>query len=232
MIKVIAFDVGHTLVEYKNPLNWSGLYRKALEKAASDCDIDLDERMVEDAVIILTKYNTRVNYREVEVTGTSIFNEINNSWNGLISDIHAVKSAFYSFFQADACPFPEVCDTLRTLKIQGIKTAVLTDVAYGMDDEFSLKDIEEFSEFIDLALTSVEVGYRKPNRAGFLKIIEHFRIIPEEMMYVGDEEKDIIGANSVGAVSVLINRGSDNKEYGQKYTIKALDEVLTCQVYQ
>lgn len=38
------------------------------------------------------------------------------------------------------------------------------------------------------------------------------------MIYVGDEEKDIIGANSLGIYSILINRTNNTIEYGQKKT--------------
>lgn len=143
------------------------------------------------------------------------------------AELDAVKSEFYSYFKADAQPFPDARDTLSALKQRGIKTGILTDVAYGMDNRFSLKDIAMLSDFIDIALTSVDVGFRKPNSAGFLKLLEYFDIRPDEMMYVGDEEKDIVGANKLGIVSVRINRSGDAKEFGQDYTIKALSDVLT-----
>ena len=34
MFKAVIFDIGHTLVEYKNPMNWSLLYRPAFEQIA------------------------------------------------------------------------------------------------------------------------------------------------------------------------------------------------------
>lgn len=42
-IKAIGFDVGHTLIKYKNPLNWQGLYRSGLEHAAAAANITLSE---------------------------------------------------------------------------------------------------------------------------------------------------------------------------------------------
>lgn len=226
MIKVVAFDIGHTLVKYDNPLNWASLYRPALCKAAASCNMDLSEGMIASAVTILSKYNTRQNYRELEVTSDSIFHEIVAAWSCPDANLHAIKSGFYSFFQANAHPYPEVLQTLKELKNRGIKIAVLTDVAYGMDNEFSLKDIAMLSGSIDFILTSVDVGYRKPNQKGYLKIIEHFGVLPNEMLYVGDEEKDITGANSIGAISVLINRGDSGKAFNQDFTISSLDKLV------
>jgi FMN phosphatase YigB (HAD superfamily) len=48
----------------------------------------------------------------------------------------------------------------------------------------------------------------------------------EDCLFVGDEPADIIGANRVGMISVLINRGSDKYDYGQKYTINSLGDLL------
>lgn len=225
MIKVAAFDVGHTLIKYDNPLNWASLYRPALCKAAANCNMELSTQMLDRAVEILTKYNTRLNYREIEVTSDSIFNEIMSAWGCSNVNLHDFKFAFYSFFQANSHPYPEAAETLKSLKNRDIKIGILTDVAYGMDNEFSLNDLGILSKYIDLALTSVDVGFRKPNRKGFFKIIEYFRISPGEMIYVGDEEKDIAGANGVGAISVLINRSDAVKEYGQDFSIRSLDKL-------
>ena len=115
---------------------------------------------------------------------------------------------------------------LKYCKQNKIKTSVYTDVAYGMDDEFSLKDINSISQYIDLKLTSRNIGYRKPNSKGFETMLKTFACAPKEMIYVGDEKKDIIGAKNVGIFSVLINRSNETKEYGQDMTIRSLEELI------
>ena len=225
-VKAIGFDVGHTLIKYKNPLNWQGLYRSGLEHAAAAADIVLSEDMILSATDVLLKYNTRVNYREWETTSDHIFNEILDKWE-LQTDLHTLKSGFYSFFKADAEPYPETIDTMKKLKQHGIKIGILTDVAYGMENEFSLEDISVLSDFIDIAITSVDVGYRKPNSAGFLKLLEALEISPNEIIFIGDEEKDIIGAKKLGIVSALINRSNDIKDFGQDYTFKSLSDIFS-----
>lgn len=225
-IKAIGFDVGHTLIKYKNPLNWQGLYRSGLEHAAAAVDITLSEDMLIAAADVLLKYNTRVNYREWETTSDCIFNEILKSW-GIQTDLYALKSEFYSFFKADAEPYPETIDTMEKLKQHGIKIGILTDVAYGMDNEISLEDISVLSDYIDIAITSVDVGYRKPNSAGYVKLLESLEISPNGMIFIGDEEKDIIGAQKLGIVSALINRSKEIKDFGQDYTLESLSDILS-----
>jgi len=45
-------------------------------------------------------------------------------------------------------------------------------------------------------------------------------------MYVGDEQKDIVGANSIGMVSVLINRSEQVKDFAQDISIRNLKDIL------
>lgn len=225
-MKAIGFDVGHTLIKYNNPLNWQGLYRSGLEYAAAAANITLSEDMILAAIDVLLKYNTRVNYREWETTSDCTFNEILKRW-GMQTDLYTIKSGFYSFFKADAEPYPETIDTMKKLKQYGIKIGVLTDVAYGMDNVFSLEDISVLSDFIDVAITSVDVGYRKPNSAGYLKLLDSLGVYPNDMIFIGDEEKDIIGAKKLGIVSALINRSKEIKDFGQDYTLESLSGIFS-----
>lgn len=227
MIKAISFDVGHTLIQYKNPLNWKSLYKPALENISTSINLSLSEDMIIRAIEILSKYNTRINYREYEVTSNIIFEEILNVWKCPTFYLESAKFYFYSYFQVNAVPFPETIPVLAKLKQMNMYIGILTDVAYGMDNKFSLKDLESILTYIDLTLTSVDVGFRKPNQTGFLKLLSFFNIVPNEMLYIGDEEKDIQGANALDIPSILINRTQEFRNYGQKYTINSLDEIFS-----
>lgn len=222
MIKAAAFDLGGTLVNY--PLYWRSLYRHALETAAQNCGISMTEEMFTAAYDILMKYNTRANPREHEVTSDVIFTEILTAWS-CHADTESIKVAFFSFFNADAAPFPEAREALLRLKQSNIKTGILTDAAYGMDNKFVLQSISELSGLIDFFVSSVDAGYRKPHSAGYLKLLEYFAVSPNEMLYIGDEEKDIIGASKLGIISVLIDRSNTQNDFGQNYTANSLNDV-------
>ena len=220
MIKAAVFDLGGTLVNY--PLYWQPLYRSALEASAQSCGITMTEKMFTAAYDVLMKYNTRENPREYEVTSDIIFTEITSAWC-CHTDMESIKAAFFSFFNAE--PFPEAREALLRLKQRNLKTGILTDVPYGMDNKFTMKGISPISDLIDLTVTSVDIGYRKPCSAGYLKLLEHFEAAPNEMIYIGDEEKDIIGANKLGIISVLINRSEIQKDYCQVYTANSLSDI-------
>ena len=48
----------------------------------------------------------------------------------------------------------------------------------------------------------------------------------DKMAFVGDEKKDVECAKNARAIAVLINRSGEEKNYGQDYTIRRLDELL------
>ncbi|WP_461257509.1 hypothetical protein, partial [Treponema sp. R80B11-R83G3] len=47
----------------------------------------------------------------------------------------------------------------------------------------------------------------------------------DEMIYIGNEEKDIIGANNSGIISILINRTKKQINYGEKYQFTNLKDM-------
>lgn len=225
-IKAIGFDIGGTLVNYNKPLNWSASYRDAIKFMCEKNNLEFTEERFEEARLVLQKYNTRVNPREIEVTSDVIFGEIFDKWNESKDKLRQSKKSFYEFFQREAVLYDDAKALLKYCKENNLKCSVYTDVAYGMDDEYSLKDIEEIEDYIDLKLTSENVGYRKPNKKGFEIMLEKFNCKPEEMIYIGDEQKDIVGAQSVGMIAVLIKRDDKVKEFNQNLTVENLTEII------
>jgi putative hydrolase of the HAD superfamily len=227
IIEAVGFDIGHTLVEHKSPLSWKIHYPDALRKVMCACQMAEEAGKLDLAAAILSKYNTRENYREHEVSSSTIFKEIFDAWGQSHEKLHIAKEAFYSFFQADVAYFDDTADTLKALSSKGILLGFLSDAAYGMDNEYLLRDIAEIRHYFDTGFTSVDVGFRKPNLKGFKMLSEAFGVSPAKILFVGDEEKDIVGANNFGMVSVLLNKSSDARKWGQHYTIKNLSEIVT-----
>lgn len=225
MIKAVIFDIGETLVTYDKPLNWSKLYRPALEKMANDCNLNFSENDYKNAIEVLTKYNTRINPRGREVSSNTIFGEMIEITNLEKNQIEEFKDSFYSFFRNDAVIFPEVEDTLRELNNKRIVVGTLTDVAYGMDNKYALEDIAPIMKYIQYPYTSNDIGYRKPNAEGLQLIANQLEVDTKKIIFVGDEMKDILCANNAGAVSVLINRSKEYKNFGQEHEIASLKEL-------
>lgn len=75
-------------------------------------------------------------------------------------------------------------------------------------------------------IVSGDHGIHKPDPAIFQLALESTAIRANEAMYVGDSEEDVIGANSSGLISILIDRGGHGRDYGQQHTVRSLREVL------
>lgn len=222
----IVFDIGQTLAYYPIPLNWSALYRPAFEHVEDKLNLKISEEEFEHIGATLRKYNTRINPREEEVSSDIIFKEIIGGTNLPVDLIEDIKREFYLFFRRDVVVYDEVEDTLKELRKRNILTATLSDVAYGMDNKYALDDISEVVDLIDFPYTSNDTGYRKPNKNGLLFIASKMNVPIEKIAFVGDEKKDIECAKNAGAISVLINRTDEEKNYGQDYTIQSLTELL------
>jgi len=178
------------------------------------------------AAAILSKYNTRENYREHEVSSNTIFKEIFDAWGQSHEKLHIAKDAFYGFFQAEVEYFNDTVSTLEALSSKGILLGFLSDAAYGMGNDYLLRDIKEIRHYFNVGFTSSDVGFRKPHQKGFKMLAEAFGVPTSQILYVGDEEKDVVGANNFGMVSALVNKSPDEKNWGQHYTIKNLNEIV------
>lgn len=224
-MKAVVFDIGQTLTYYPIPLNWSKLYRPAFESVAEKLGIVFTEEEYTHFGEVLTKYNTRINPREKEYSSDTIFMEMLENTSVDLSLMNDIKREFYSFFRTDIEVYPEAEELLKKIKDMGIKTATLSDVPYGMDNEYALGDIGPLIKYIDLPYTSNDTGYRKPCREGLIMIATKFGIAPSDMAFVGDEIKDMVCAHNAGAKAVLINRTGEKKDYGQDIEIRDLTEL-------
>ncbi len=225
-IKAVVFDIGQTLVHYPIPLNWSALYRPAFEHIEQKLGLSLSEDAYEHIGETLAKYNTRINPREKEVSSDLIFSEILEG-TGIPEELkETVKKEFYDYFRCEAHVYPEAEDALAELDRKGIITATLSDVAYGMDNKYALEDIRPLLKYIRYPYTSNDTGWRKSSSKSLLTLAEKMGVQPREIAFIGDEIKDVMCAKGAGAVSVLINRTGEAKDYGQDYEIKDLREII------
>ena len=79
---------------------------------------------------------------------------------------------------------------------------------------------------VDVLLTSVDVGHRKPAPEGFLAMAKALSVSIESFIYVGNEPKDIAGPKAAHARAVLVARDGRQPGLGQDATIRSLAELL------
>lgn len=221
---IAAFDIGGTLMEYRGMPNvWIDYYDSAFKHIRSSLLPFLTDEQLNAGCEILKGYNPRIKYREAEYPAEQIFAEIAALWN---TDIPAEKLAkvFFENMQLTAYTYPETIAFMERLRAAGARTAALTDVATGMPDELHKKYIENLLPFIDYYVSSVSCRYRKPNIKGLYDIAVHFGVTADEIVFIGDEQKDIKVAKDFGCTAVLIDRYGKGNDYGQDMTVSNLDE--------
>lgn len=222
-MKVIVFDIGGTLMEYKNmPLSWLDFYKDGFRYVCSELSLNITENDIDKSFEVLKSYNPRINPREVDVTPEVIFSEATAHWQGEFT-LSDVINKFYESMNLTAYIYLETLDFLDKLKAEGYIIAALTDVAIGMPDELHKSYFPELLSYFDMYVSSISCGYRKPNPKGLSDISENFGVDSSEMIMIGDEEKDIKTAKRFGCKSVLIDRRDRNVDLGQDYTVTDLN---------
>jgi putative hydrolase of the HAD superfamily len=82
------------------------------------------------------------------------------------------------------------------------------------------------SEHVDLLLTSLEAGWRKPHPEAFQALATALGAQVSDLVYVGNEQKDVQGVHAAGGKAVLIDREGRRPDWGQDRTISSLLELL------
>lgn len=222
----VGFDLGETLARYAGlPLSWHTLYRAALVRVAEVCSRPLTDADIESGEQVLARYNTRLHPRLDEVASDQVLGDVLAAWGiAGVFGMDDVEDAFFGFFQQTYAVYPDAVPALQRLRGRGVRIGVLTDVPYGMPRRFVERDLGPIAQDVDVSLTSVEVGCRKPHPSGYLTLAEKLGVAPSRMAYVGNE-KDIVGANSAGMISVLIDRDGCGADYGQARTVASLKDL-------
>lgn len=218
MDKVIVFDFGGTLLEYKGmPLNWSEYYQQGFENVSKSLGFNASELEILKSVDIMKAYNPRFSGREEEIAPEIIFRDAIKNWEGndKVEDINTVIDSFFEGIELKAEVFEYSFKIINMLKSQGCKVACLTDLPNGMPDRIFKRGFKELIDSLDLYVSSQSCGYRKPNKNGLIYIADWFGCDILQMLFVGDEDKDKKTAENAGCRFVRIDDYIKGKrEYG------------------
>jgi HAD superfamily hydrolase (TIGR01549 family) len=142
----------------------------------------------------------------VEIPADGIFGEVVQAWGLPAEWASPMARAFYQYFRANRSIMPDAEEALTSLRGRGFALAVFTDLPTGMPPDLAHEDATVLLPHLDLILTSGDVGYRKPNPTGLLRVARHFGMPSGRIAYVGDEEKDMQAARHAGMAGIRVDR--------------------------
>lgn len=112
---------------------------------------------------------------------------------------------------------PDLVDVLAWCR-PGLKTAVATNRADTMNRVLEQHGLEAY---FDLVVTALDVENPKPHPEQLLRIIDAFRVRPEEVLYIGDSSVDQEAARAAGVVLAACC----NRDMAADYHIDRLGEI-------
>jgi len=128
---------------------------------------------------------------------------------------------------------PFIDEVLQKLRGK-FKLAVVTNTSVSKEEDIRKALIKvELAEYFDAIVTSVDVGYEKPDERIFRVALKKLGVRPDEAVMVGNRIKtDVLGANRVGMKTIHFNW---NDRYLEKvesphekpnYTIDSIKDLL------
>ena len=119
--------------------------------------------------------------------------------------------------------FDDVIPALTHLKGRGLILGLISNVDR---DITPLCQELGLSAMLQVVVTSQGVGFNKPQPGIFLVALEQAGVKSSEAIYVGDQHQiDVVGANEVGMLGILLDRGGYFEEITDCPKVRSLTEV-------
>ena len=191
MKKVVVFDLGGTLMEFKGmPPLWIDYYRIGIEGINKKFCLRLSDDELEKSVEILKSYNPRVNYRETEITPTEIFTNATEHWNTNL-DIDSIIECFFDGMNLDTVIYDYAFELIEHYKKCCNQVNVLR---FGDHHDYTSRELEMIvreAHNADVVITTDKDWQRISNKTpDMLKsklLIQHIGV---KFLFGGQQEFD------------------------------------------
>jgi HAD superfamily hydrolase (TIGR01509 family) len=119
-----------------------------------------------------------------------------------VADHHAEALYERLIDPASWTPYPDTAAVLTGLNRQGIRTAVVSNIAFDLRPALATLGV---LDAVDEVVLSYEVGAVKPNREIFETALERLGVPADATLMVGDSEEADGGARAVGCAFALVD---------------------------
>ena len=219
MIKAVVFDLDNTLMDF---MKMKTLSCEEALSAMIDAGLEIDKKTALKKLFSLyDEYGIEFH----EAFQVFLKNELGKiDWKILASGVNAYRRVKESFL----APYPHAKITLIKLREMGLRLGIVSD-APRIKAWLRLTGIG-IADFFDEVVTLDDAkGKYKPNILGFRLITKKLDVMPEDVVFVGDNpSRDIKGANKAGMITVLARYG-EWKMQGKAKSEKAdyeIDDII------
>lgn len=204
MKKVVVFDLGGTLMTFKNmPPVWIDSYKIGLNNIHAKYRLGLSNTDIEASAEIMKALNPRVNYREKEISPSEIFRKATAHWHTDLEPDDMIE-CFFAGIHLETQIYDYALDLIADYRSNGYCIACLTDLPSGMPDCIFKRPLQALTDQLDLYVSSQSCGYRKPNPYGLQYIADYFSADIKNLLFIGDEQKDKRAAQNAGCQFMFI----------------------------
>jgi HAD superfamily hydrolase (TIGR01509 family) len=201
-VQAVLFDYSGTLFRLESDDRWFD-------------GITVDEREVDGHVQAeLMRRLTQPTGRSVEMTPEAYHAWINRDLTPHLhreAYLHVLRESGLADHHAEALydrvidpsswtPYPDTAGVLEGLHEQGIKTAVVSNIAFDVRPAF-----EAIGAHVDEFVLSFEVGAIKPNAAIFETALMRLGVAADDAVMIGDSDEADGGARAIGCGFVLVD---------------------------
>ncbi len=99
-------------------------------------------------------------------------------------------------------PYPDTADALKALSGKGIRTAIVSNIAFDVRPAFEALGV---ADCVDEFVLSFEVGVTKPDPAIFRIGLERLAVAPPDAVMIGDSDEADGGALDIGCGFALVD---------------------------
>ncbi len=141
----------------------------------------------------------------------------------LLKQVVAEFAVFYTRRCATNSPlYPQVLETLRELRLRGVKLAVVTN----KDDRFTQVILKKhaIAELFDLVISGDTMPLKKPDPAGVEHCLATLGVAKKSALFVGDSSVDVATARNAGVAVWALPYGYNE---GQPIALSNPDRVIT-----
>lgn len=216
-LETILFDMGGTLIEFENS-SWDVLNQRCTRKgydflkeqnaieAGYQDFVDSLRREFEKRWTASEKTLQEIDF---ESAVFSVLKKLDlNLTDGNKKEF---MIRYYQPVTEQITLIPGAVETLKLFKDKNLKVGLLSNTIFP--GRFHTEELKRFGldSYLDLALFSSEVGFKKPHPHMFCTALEKLSVVPHSALFVGDRlEEDIEGAQKVGMKAVLkVKDGED-----------------------